>query len=1420
MLIIVNITSLGDIAANMTLSGSVDFHERKLKEQKRLAQARYRRKNASAINAKKRRQRSQKKNEQKAQSAELPQLPTDVVRQIMDYADESVREGTTKQCMQHARIKEQNRLAQMKYQRANSSIISAKKKIKRSQAPDKYRNETANRVRKHRKRLRCASEESLQDTAMDNTGEQRMDLTPGNALDSTGSEEDFSFFTDNPVERITPIDINTPLGYLSDTVNSDELSQLMIRMRGRLSEEEDVDNEGNECFRSKICVVCDRIIIGEEKVEYIDKDTLVENAEKLCAGTYQDHFGMDSLNPTLEAQYRINDSDLQDLLLSPRAKYCPDKGGYQCCTSCLTSLRSNVESCPKFSIANGFAIGHIPSMLNFKDKNNEPVSVAFDAERDLTDLLCAAISPVRPFGYVHAYSGGCQKQIKGHFSLFSVDQSHVGGVLNKFRDDGGSKNIYVVLCGRMTPAQKSIVKRKAVLDTAQFLNLLTWFVKSSGHKGYSEVVPPDECPNPIAYIEDEETENNTDESKDPRVENRMGQNTYYFSSGSQNPLPNSSVYNKSEDFIHEMLDNAGDPTMLMYGGSYLKSHEIKLEDAFPIQFPFGTGGPDMGVDRRVPVSTEMCLEHYMRLSPNQFMRADFILVCYQMLCRSTSFTTGLIKCRSDYRGTCLAEKLSNLTIDDMKRASTRLSSLQDDNEFVSPRTEAESFLNSVTSSCKSIGHTAEAAKDARKKVYAMGDRFGPHSIFFTVTPDDECAFRVRVYANQGKHVYVPAADCSDAECIADFEVRARTRLKYPGACSLYYQGAIQKVFAMLGWDVKANKAKRSGIFGHVEAFCRADEEQGRGTLHGHFLIWIKHFNQIWSNLFSEDLDMRDHSREMLRRYIDKIFCSDYNFDQSLPVIHEGHEECQADSIENLFLPSDLQTYRDARSKSLASDIEGKVAQCCSTVGNPEEERLSVSTHDISMSYLKSKFTNIGSLINGQTVDRDGVPVDIEAFLTKERIDLLTSRYPDDISKCEDNDGFLFDKDVRHHIATKRMNEHDWKHRPSCFKYGGECRYWFPLICQEDTIIKVDELDDALATTWRSVNGTCRKVYPFSAKPKRGMGSQYLNTHSSYVTEQLGCNSNVQIGSPRCIFYVVHYTTKNTQKEDRGPDYERIGHQVMARIQREKEKRDVEIRQAELDGIEMAEESDEELRNKSFREGLCRFLIGMSIHLSEDVVSATMAHLLMCQRGTRFTFSHGFKDLLLGQMLNCLCGKDPGDFVLRRRMKNETEADMWPDFSVNDYLFRHECLENVSYYDFTSRYEKFILSSQRMKNLEPDGLPRLHKNELRFKIGHPGRRYCVLRKTNGEKIPKVSMPHGMACNLEELELFPEDRDSPDVISDAALYKREQYAKVALLLFHPFRNSDVFSVDTDECLWDKFQRLMNQGETVCDVFECIV
>ena len=65
---------------------------------------------------------------------------------------------------------------------------------------------------------------------------------------------------------------------------------------------------------------------------------------------------------------------------------------------------------------------------------------------------------------------------------------------------------------------------------------------------------------------------------------------------------------------------------------------------------------------------------------------------------------------------------------------------------------------------------------------------------------------------------------------------------------------------------------------------------------------------------------------------------------------------------------------------------------------------------------------------------------------------------------------------------------------------------------------------------------------------------------------------------------------------------------------------------------------------------------------------------------------------------------------------------------------------------------------------------------------------------------------MICDLEFLELEGEHCD----ISSSALQMREDYAKCALVLFFPFRGDELFYLsESDHCLWDKFQRVMNEG-----------
>ncbi len=70
------------------------------------------------------------------------------------------------------------------------------------------------------------------------------------------------------------------------------------------------------------------------------------------------------------------------------------------------------------------------------------------------------------------YTGGSHKSITGTISYFQQYQPQVGGVIKDIHDMGAPHNMYIMLCGRTTPAQWIIIRRRAQLDPYQYLDIL------------------------------------------------------------------------------------------------------------------------------------------------------------------------------------------------------------------------------------------------------------------------------------------------------------------------------------------------------------------------------------------------------------------------------------------------------------------------------------------------------------------------------------------------------------------------------------------------------------------------------------------------------------------------------------------------------------------------------------------------------------------------------------------------------------------------------------------------------------------------------------------------------------------------------------------------------------------------------------
>jgi hypothetical protein len=77
----------------------------------------------------------------------------------------------------------------------------------------------------------------------------------------------------------------------------------------------------------------------------------------------------------------------------------------------------------------------------------------------------------------------------------------------------------------MAPDQKQIVRKRSKVDTQLLIDVLTWFVKESGHPGYTNTSILEDCPQPLS-AKDLRARNNTDDPTNKTVETNFEGGTY------------------------------------------------------------------------------------------------------------------------------------------------------------------------------------------------------------------------------------------------------------------------------------------------------------------------------------------------------------------------------------------------------------------------------------------------------------------------------------------------------------------------------------------------------------------------------------------------------------------------------------------------------------------------------------------------------------------------------------------------------------------------------------------------------------------------------------------------------------------------------------------------------------------------------
>ena len=948
----------------------------------------------------------------------------------------------------------------------------------------------------------------------------------------------------------------------------------------RPSEDVRIEEPINNAFKyllqchsyAPVCLICDNHIVGTAAIHKMRMNRLQLNKARLSVEGYEEAHGM--MNPILVKQYEV--SDCEGMLISPRARrYSPDNS-FDVCETCFRATTpakaTSDPNPPKFSIANGNAIGEIPRDIGYR--------IFTDMTKELPDILFAAMSPQRHFGYTYCFTAGSQQSVMGHFSFFENNIEKVAGVMNEINNSGANTNIIVAVLGRMTRAQRELASNQAVINTSVYTDLMKWYKLTAMHPAFEDVPIPENCQQPY-LIPSPAMENNTDESINPAMENRLGGATYTFTSG-LDPSAETGLHVDSTAFALALL-NGTKPKLIVSGGNYVSAgHELKLENVLIKQFPFGSGGPVQERKRRVAMSKEACIRNYLQLSLTAFKESTFILIANHMYNRIKTYESGIITCRSaTINGRPLAEQVSQITPQELERAAKRADEIQKlrrmGQTVASDRSVAGVFLQKVNTSCKAIAYTKAAADANLRNMYAFCDRFSFPDIFFTLTVDDQMNMRVRLLAQPRVEHATLSLDCSEADCFADFVMRRDLRLQFPGACALEYRGAVQILLQCLfAWDSKTQTGG-NGIFGRLKAYAGGHEEQGRKTLHGHWNCWVHGFETIRKHFFSRDLVKRNEARDEFLQYVKKVMSATYGysikvshwcFDNTEEASNEGLPkedgvcqlrqrtlktgnandfffDCKAGAPNVEPQKSQLQRLRNARHKKKAQRIDGRILTCNSC----QAEFSTKEILNMSLEYHKSRTKS-----------------DVQLPISEYRRQLAAYRYPYDcatgfvdspIVDGSSADGkvaateFWRDPEVRMLLLRMQVDEHDAHHRSTCFKKGNECRSFFPkhsrlftdFTFEEDPTDEIDWYEDVFDVP------LCAR--PFTIELKRDQGCQFLNTHSVPASIVFGCNTNVQMGSPTHIFYTTNYICKDTQKEDKAR-YVRIGTQIIKRLLRIKE----------------------------------------------------------------------------------------------------------------------------------------------------------------------------------------------------------------------------------------------------------------------------
>ena len=643
---------------------------------------------------------------------------------------------------------------------------------------------------------------------------------------------------------------------------------------------------------------------------------------------------------------------------------------------------------------------------------------------------------------------------------------------------------------------------------------------------------------------------------------------------------------------------------------------------------------------------------------------------------------------------------------------------------------SDNFLKKMKAITSSMGHTGAAAKKARQNMLAMIAKFGLPSVMFTITPEDAVNFRIRVMAtkktgerNPPDPNTTPVHDQHEyiLEC-------GGIRQVHPGLCAIEFENVIAiTIQHLLGWDMNKRKnIKDLGIFGDLLAWCYAVEEQGRKTLHAHFLLYLMKWSVLLQGLGDEAT--RERFSEQLVEYASKVM-STYMHGEAIP-------SCvQQDCTSNVFEFCSKQDIRNLRTKLGTTSLGGKAIAKCTTCNT------CMTSEDLVFSRLKEIFQTM-TFTQEQRENETNAESDLsdKTKLTNAMELLLMREQLKKPSRMTSKGVF---------VMNVLRNLHRSKHANSCFKKGEECRMHVPCASCDETELKFS----ADTTDWFDWKGKEQSRQLFTLNSKQAHADAFVNIHSSHASKLFGCNTNVVTGvDGGSVMYMTCYISKNTQTEDNELFTNSAKHMI-------KKMRESLLQLEDESSNTNQEQGGEDNENNRVATVMKTLIGAMLLSTSAHICSAPMASFLVRNGGSRFHYSHDFAYVNLNHF------ETDG---LNDLSVDSIEGTPFLTSSVANYLLRQEELEGTCLYDFLSQFT----------------VSRRTKSSLEWIKDHPSKNHLGVQASKHIKVPVVNYRDFM--NTSSFGNQPIDSFQLPEILEEEHHAMELYAKKANLLFHPFRS----------------------------------